>query len=66
MYDPALNQWTAVPKPPTSRFVSSLTVLTDGRVVVGGEQDIPHATSATTEIYDPLANHGPLPGAVIF
>ena len=40
VFDPSLNSWTPLPKPPTQRIGPDMVLLDDGRVLVLGGQDI--------------------------
>ena len=42
VFDPSLNSWMPLPKPPTQRIVPDMVLLDDGRVlVVGGQGTVP-------------------------
>ena len=40
VFDPSLNSWMSLPKPPTQRIGPDMVLLDDGRVLVVGGQDI--------------------------
>ena len=61
VFDPSLNSWTPLPKPPTQRIGPDMVLLDDGRVlVVGGQDIVPSSLQdvilpfvGTTEIFNP-------------
>ena len=61
VFDPSLNSWTPLPKPPTQRIGPDMVLLDDGRVlVVGGQGTVPSSPQeailpfvGTTEIFNP-------------
>lgn len=60
VFDPALDSWTSLPAPPTTRAVPNVVLLADGRVLVTGglEFDLTSAfgqppSLGETEIFDP-------------
>ena len=61
VFDPSLNSWTPLPKPPTQRIQPDMVLLDDGRVlVVGGQGTVPSSPQeailpfvGTTEIFNP-------------
>ena len=61
VFDPAVNSWTPLPKPPTQRIGPDMVLLDDGRVlVVGGQDIVPSSLQdvippfvGTTEIFNP-------------
>ena len=66
VFDPSLNSWTPLPKPPTQRIGPDMVLLDDGRVlVVGGQGTVPSSPQeailpfvGTTEIFNPETGSG--------
>ena len=64
VFDPSLNSWTPLPKPPTQRIGPDMVLLDDGRVLVLGGQDIVRSSPqdvilpfvGTAEIFNPETN----------
>ena len=64
VFDPSLNSWAPLPKPPTQRIGPDMVLLDDGRVLVLGGQDIvPSGPQdvilpfvGTAEIFNPETN----------
>lgn len=56
VFDPATGRWTSAGRMNTPRVAHTMTLLTDGSVLVAGGVDDADDTIASAEIYDPASN----------
>ncbi|MEO5687248.1 MAG: kelch repeat-containing protein [Burkholderiaceae bacterium] len=56
IYDPVANTWTLVPPMSVARSHHTATLMSDGKVLVVGGENVTYLVEPTAEIYDPVAN----------